>query len=124
MLLIVTPQKLHQIPIGYLCLPIFFWMDTVDLFNLVSIFSHNVVQNSLRNIVSIYEMMLLGIPKCTHTYSKNKFVSSYSLIVFLQGMRMHIFVGLYGPDPGSEELISQTNLAATGPFDNSPRSAD
>ena len=33
-------------------------------------------------------------------------------------------VGLYGPDPRSEELFSQTNPAATGPFSNNPRSAD
>ena len=28
---------------------------------------------------------------------------------------------LYGPDPSSEELFSQENLAATGPLSNSPR---
>lgn len=34
------------------------------------------------------------------------------------------FVGLYGPDPGSEELFSPANFAATCSFGNSPRSAD
>ena len=33
-------------------------------------------------------------------------------------------VRLYGPDPGSEELFSQTNLVATNPFGNRPWSAD
>jgi hypothetical protein len=32
------------------------------------------------------------------------------------------FVGLMGPDPGSE-LVSQTNPYTTGPFGISPRSA-
>jgi len=33
-------------------------------------------------------------------------------------------VGLFGPDIGLEELCSQKNTAATGPFDNIPWSAD
>jgi len=37
---------------------------------------------------------------------------------------MEPFVGLYGPDTGSEELFNQANPAATGPFGNSPQSAD
>ncbi len=31
---------------------------------------------------------------------------------------------LYRPGPGSEELFSQTNPVATGPFGNNPWSAD
>jgi hypothetical protein len=37
--------------------------NVVDLFNLVLIFSYNVVQNPLGNFVSLFELMLLGIPK-------------------------------------------------------------
>jgi hypothetical protein len=61
---------------------------------LVSIFSHNVVQNALRNLVSLSEMMFLGIPKSTLTYSKKFFVASRPLMVFLQDKRMHIFRNL------------------------------
>ena len=33
-------------------------------------------------------------------------------------------VGLYGLDPGSEELFSQTNPVATSPFGNSQQSTN
>jgi hypothetical protein len=65
MILIVTPQKLHQILLTNYVFPSVCGWNVVDLFNLVSILSHNVVQNSLRNMVSLSEMTLLGIPKCT-----------------------------------------------------------
>ena len=42
----------------------------------------------------MFEMMLLGIPKCTQTYSKNMFVASCPLMVFLQGIRMHTLLNL------------------------------
>jgi hypothetical protein len=94
MLLIVTPQKLYQILLTtYVFASIYGW-NVVDLFNLVSIFSQSVVQKALRNMVSLSKMMLLGIPKCTQTYSKNMFVSSCPLMVFLQGIRMHILLNL------------------------------
>jgi dolichol kinase len=57
-------------------------------------FSHNVVQNAPRNLVSLFDMILLNIPNCTHTYSKNLLVSSCLLTIFLQGMRMHNFLNL------------------------------
>ena len=69
--------------------------NVVDLFKFVSIFSYNVVQNALRNLVSLSEMMFLGIQKCTQTYPKNKFVASCPLIVFLQGIRTHILLNLW-----------------------------
>jgi hypothetical protein len=43
---------------------------------------------------SLSEMMLLGIPKYTQTCLNNKFVASHPFMVFLQGMRMHIFLNL------------------------------
>jgi hypothetical protein len=36
--------------------------NNVDILNLLFIFPHNVVQNALRNIVSLSKMMLHGIP--------------------------------------------------------------
>jgi len=43
---------------------------------------------------------------------------------FLALISLYLSVGLYGPDPGSEELFSQTNPTDTGPFGNSLRSTD
>jgi len=68
--------------------------NVVDLLNLVSMFSQSVVQKALRNLVSMFEMMLLSIPKCIQTCSKNMFVASCPLLVFLQGIRMHILLNL------------------------------
>ena len=94
MILIVTPRKLHQILLTNYVFPSVCGWNVVDLFNLVSIFSHNVVQNVRRNMVSLFEMMILCISNCIQTYSKKMCVASYSLMVFLQGMRMHIFQNL------------------------------
>jgi hypothetical protein len=74
-------------------LPFVCGWNVVDLFNFKSIFSQRVVQKALRNLVSLSKMMLLGIPKCTKTYSKNMFVASCPLMV-LQGIRMHILMNL------------------------------
>lgn len=42
----------------------------------------------------LYEMMLLGIPKCTQTFS-NKMIASYDiLMLFLKHMRMHILLNI------------------------------
>jgi len=50
----------------------------------------------------------------------------YDYITDAQKLKIFLatLAGLYGPDPSSEELFSQTNLAATGPFGNSPWSVD
>jgi len=68
--------------------------NVLDLLNFVSMFSHNLVQNLLRNLMSLSEMMLLGIPKCTQTCAKNTFTTSCLLMVFLQGIRIHILLNL------------------------------
>lgn len=46
--------------------PILYGRNVVDLFNFVLIFSRCVVQNELSNLVSLSEMILFGIPKCTN----------------------------------------------------------
>jgi hypothetical protein len=106
--------------ITFIFLFVYGW-NVVDLLNLVSIFSHIVVQNALRNLVSPSKMMLLGIPKCTQTCSMTIFVASCPLMVFLQGMRIHIlfnlptttnryscpFLVVSKPSTKSMEMISQ-----------------
>lgn len=94
-LLIVTPHKFHQSLLDYFCFPICLCMECCRPLHIcVNIFSHNVVQNVLRNHVFIFEMILLGILKCTQTYPKKKIVASCPLMVFLQGMIMHILLNL------------------------------
>ncbi|MCY6524768.1 hypothetical protein, partial [Actinobacillus pleuropneumoniae] len=65
--------------------------NVVDIFNFKSIFSQNVFQNALRNMVSMSEIMLLSIPKCMQTYPKKTFVASCPLMVILQGITTRIF---------------------------------
>lgn len=66
----------------------------VDIFNWVPIISQSVVQKTLRNLVSLFEIMILGVPKCTQTFSNKMFVVSYSIMAFLQCTRLHIFLKL------------------------------
>jgi hypothetical protein len=93
LLLIVTPQSYTKVLLTTSIFPSVWGWNVVNLFNLVSI-SQSVVQKALRNLVSLSEMMLLGIPKCTQTCSKNMFVDSCPLMVFLQGIKMHILLNL------------------------------
>jgi hypothetical protein len=60
----------------FVCPSVCGW-NVVNLFNLVSIFYQSVVQKALRKLVSMFTMMLLGIPKCTQTHSKNVFASFF-----------------------------------------------
>jgi hypothetical protein len=94
MILTVTPKILHQILVDYFCMHICLWMECCIYIQLVSIFSPNIVQNVQRNLVSLSKMMLLGVPKCTQTCSKNMFSTFFPLMVFLQGIIMHILLNL------------------------------
>lgn len=51
-------------------------------------------KNVLRNYVSIYEIVLLGIQKCTQNHPMNKFTTFFLLMVFLQGINIHILLNL------------------------------
>jgi hypothetical protein len=94
MLLIVAPQKMNQSLVDYFFLPICVWMECCRP---LEISVHILPQCSLE-VIEKYgvpvEMILLCIPKCTRTYLKNKFVSSCPLMIFLEGMRMHILLNL------------------------------
>jgi hypothetical protein len=92
--MIVTPQKLNQSTIDYLCLPICLWMEICRPLQLgVDLLSKR-SPKWLRNMISLYNMMLPSIPKCTNTFSKNMFVDSFHFMVFLQGIRMHSLLNL------------------------------
>lgn len=63
-------------------------------FNLVSIFSHKVIENLPRNLLSLSKIIELGSPKYTHTSEKNNFAIIYLVIVFLHGIKRHILLNL------------------------------
>lgn len=72
MLLIVTSQTLNHSPIHYFCLPINLWMKSDGSLHFsIQLLPHE-VQNTLTNLVSLLEIMLLGIPKCIQNIPKNK----------------------------------------------------
>jgi len=63
----------------------------VDLVSLVSSIDQRLDQNILRNLVSRYEMIDYGTPKCTHTHSKKSLVVEFIVILFMQDAIMDIF---------------------------------
>jgi hypothetical protein len=63
----------------------------VDLVSLVSNIDQRVDQNVLRNLLSQFEMIDSGIPKCTHTCSKKSLAVDSAMIFFLQAIIMDIF---------------------------------
>jgi hypothetical protein len=63
----------------------------VDMVSLVSSVDQRLDQNVLRNLLSRYEMIDCGIPKCTHTRSKKSLVVASAMIFFLQAIIMDIF---------------------------------
>jgi hypothetical protein len=62
----------------------------VDLVSLVSNSDQRLDQNVLRNRLSWSEIMVCGIPKCTHTRSKKSLVVAYVVMFFLQAARIAI----------------------------------
>jgi hypothetical protein len=54
----------------------------VDLVILVCSSDHRIDQNVLRNRLSHSEIMVCGIPKCTHTHS-NKSLAISLVVIFL-----------------------------------------
>jgi hypothetical protein len=55
----------------------------MDLVSLVSNSDQRLDYNVLRNRLSRFEMMVCGIPKCTHTRSKKRLVVASLMILFL-----------------------------------------
>ena len=66
----------------------------MELVILVSSIDQRLDQNVLRNLLSQFEMIDCGIPKCTHTHSNKSFVVAFAVILFLQATIMAIFENL------------------------------
>ena len=73
----------------------------VDLVSLVSSIDQRLDQNVLRNLLSQFEMIDPGIPKCTHTRSRKILVVDSVVIFFLQAAIMAIFENLSIPQKHS-----------------------
>ena len=68
--------------------------NVVYLFKFVSILFDNVVHNALRNVCSLSEMNLLGIPKCTQNSPNKQLITSFPLMVFLHSIRTRMFLNI------------------------------
>ena len=66
----------------------------MDFVSLVSSIDHRLDQNVLRNLLSQFEIIDYGIPKCTHTRSKKSLAVASAMIFFLQAAIMAIFENL------------------------------
>ena len=66
----------------------------MDIVSLVFSIDHRLDENVLRNLLSRYEMIDCGIPKCTNTHSKKSLAVAFAVIFFLQAARMAIFENL------------------------------
>jgi len=86
MLLIVTPQKLHQVLLNTYVFPSIFGWNVTYLFKSVSIISHNVVQNALKMLCPYLKWCSLVYQSAPIPYPKNKFVASFPLMAFLKGI--------------------------------------
>jgi hypothetical protein len=62
----------------------------VDLVSLVSSSDQRLDQNELWNPLSRSEIIVCGIPKCTHTHSKKSLAVDSSMMFFLQAARITI----------------------------------
>ena len=66
----------------------------MDFVSLVSRIDHRLDQNVLRNLLSRFEIIDCGIPKCTHTHSKKSLAVASAVIFFLEAAIMAIFENL------------------------------
>ena len=66
----------------------------MDLVSLVSSIDQRLDQNVLKNLLSRFEMIDCGIPKCTLTHSKKSLTVASVVIFFLQAAIMAIFKNL------------------------------
>jgi hypothetical protein len=81
---IVHAQDVHDHPVDDLGLAICLGWKEVDLVSLVSSSDQRLDQNVLRNRLSRSEIMVCGIPKCTHTHSKKILAVASTVMLFLQ----------------------------------------
>jgi hypothetical protein len=79
MLLIITLQKMNQFSVHYFFLLIYVCMECCRSIQLRVHLLPKCSPKVLRNMVSLFEMILLGILKGTQIVSKNIFVASCSL---------------------------------------------
>ena len=70
--------------------PLIWGWKLVDLVILVSNKYQRLNHNVLWNLLSIYEIMDRGIPKCTHTCSKRSLAMTFVAILLLQASKMAI----------------------------------
>ena len=80
---VVHTQNVYDHLVDDLYLAISLGMEVVDLVSLVSSIDHRLDRNVLRNILSRSEIIGCGIPKCTHTHSKNSLAVDFVVIFFL-----------------------------------------
>ena len=66
----------------------------MDLVSFVFNIDQGLDQNVLRKLLSRYEIIDCGIPKCTHTHSKKSLAMAFAVIFFLQGTIMAILDNL------------------------------
>jgi len=62
----------------------------MNLVSLVSNSGQRLDQNVISNPMSRYDMMVYGMPKCTHTYLKKRLEVASVVIFFLQDVTMGI----------------------------------
>jgi hypothetical protein len=62
----------------------------VDLVSLVSSIDQRLDQNVLTNLLSQFEMIECGIPKCTHTHLKKSLAVASTVIFFLRAIIIDI----------------------------------
>ena len=77
----------------FVCPSVWGW-KVVDLVSLVYNIDQRLDQNVLRNLLSQSDMIYFGIPKCTHTHSKNSLAVASAVILFLKAVIMAIFENL------------------------------
>ena len=85
---------MYDHPVDDLSLAISLGWKDVDFVSLVSSIDHRLDPNVLRNLLSQYEIIDCGIPKCTHTHSNKSLAVASAVIFFLQATIMAIFENL------------------------------
>jgi hypothetical protein len=88
---IVHAQYVHVIQLMTLVWSSFWGWKAVDMVSLVSSSDQRLDQNLLRNQRSQFEIIVYGIPKCTHTRLKKSLVVTSALMLFLQAAIITIF---------------------------------
>ena len=76
-------QNVYNHSVDDLYLAICWGWKVVDLVSLVSNIDQRLDQNVLRNLLSRFDMIDCGIPKCIHTRSKKNLAVDSAVIFFL-----------------------------------------